>query len=127
MKGLKYWLFVLPILNFTIQPVAVFAEERAAGHYYLDADIAFFIPCGSDNPFLLVGTDKVLQPLQRLWDKLSASSPSRPLYVEVTGHFEENPDAEGRAADFDGLYRIESVLTTHADSPANCPVLEGDD
>lgn len=105
------------------------AEEKTAGHYYREQEVESFIPCGSDNAFWLMGEQKVLQPLRDQLRKLNEHQQDapRPLYVEVTGHFEDNANSDGIAADYDGLYRIESVLTSRPDSPSTCPVLVMDD
>ncbi|WP_349922224.1 hypothetical protein [Aeromonas veronii] len=125
MKVVISWWFMLIFILSAMQPVVVFAEEKSSGHVYLDDNMPVFLPCGSDNAFLLIGPDKLLQSLQQQWHQLNAqrSTSPRPLYVEMTGHFEENPDAEGRSADFDGRYRGESLLRSQAESPATCPVL----
>lgn len=128
MKGLIPCSLTLVLLIFGPQPSAV-AEEKASGHYYREGEVDVFIPCGSDNAFWMQGESKVLQSLRDKLGKLDESHPAspQPLYVEVTGHFEDNPNTEGRTADYDGLYRIESVLASRADSPAGCPLLVMDD
>ncbi|MGY3943708.1 hypothetical protein [Aeromonas tecta] len=128
MKGLTFWSIAL-VLAIGGQQAPAFAEEKTAGHYYREGDLESFIPCGSDNAFWMKGETKVLQPLRDKLSKLNelhADSP-RPLYVEVSGHFEDNANSEGVSADYDGLYRIESVLSSSPDSPASCPVLVMDD
>lgn len=129
MKRAVPWWFMLIFLLAALQPVTGLCEEKSSGHVYLDDEIPVFIPCGSDNAFLLMGPEKVLHSLQGQWRTLNGRQPAppRPLYVDLTGHFEENPDAEGRSADFDGLYRIASVLLSQTESPATCPVLVVED
>ncbi|MGY3900943.1 hypothetical protein ACW5XF_00505 [Aeromonas lusitana] len=127
-KGLTPWSFILILLlGGYLLPAA--AEEKTTGHYYREGDVDVFIPCGSDNAFWIQGEKSVLQPLQNALSKLNDAHPDspRPLYVEITGHFEDNANSEGMAADYDGLYRIESVLANRADSPATCPVLVEND
>lgn len=134
MKGPIPCSFMLAVL-LVGQPVTAATEEKAAGHYYRDSEVEFFVPCGSDNAFWVVGEEKVLQPLRSKMSELSKQSdmsaphptPPRPLYVEVTGHFEDNPNDEGITADYDGIYRIGAVLGSSPDSPAGCPVLVEDD
>lgn len=128
MKGLTPWSFLL-LLLLGGQLLPAVAEDKATGHYYREGEVDVFIPCGSDNAFWVKGEEKVLQPLRDKLGKLdvlNADSP-HPLYVELTGHFEDNPNNEGIAADYDGIYLIESVLASHPDSPAGCPLLVGDD
>lgn len=128
MKGLTPWSFILILVLGGQLPPTV-AEEKTTGHYYREGDIDVFIPCGSDNAFWVKGEGKVLRPLRdksaRL-NALEADSPL-PLYVELTGHFEDNPNNEGMTADYDGIYLIESVLISSPDSPASCPLLVMDD
>ncbi|MBV7597873.1 Uncharacterised protein [Aeromonas encheleia] len=119
MKGLIPWSFAL-LLSVGSLLLPAFAEEKATGHYYWEREVESFIPCGSDNAFWVLGEKSVLQPLR---DKVSKLGDHQPIYVEVTGHFEDNADSEGAAADYDGLYRIESVIASTPDSPATCPVL----
>lgn len=125
MKGHMFWSITLALV-IGGQLAPAFAEEKTAGHYYREGELESFIPCGSDNAFWVQGEKKVLQPLRDKLSGLHSDSP-RPLYVELTGHFEDNPNSEGISADYDGLYRIESVLTSSPDSPPACPVLVMDD
>ncbi|MCH7373213.1 hypothetical protein [Aeromonas sp. MR16] len=128
MKGLIPCSLALVLLIICSQSSAA-AEEKTTGHDYREQEIESFIPCDADNAFWIQGENKVLQSLRDKLSKRDESHPAspQPLYVEVTGHFEDNPNTEGRTADYDGLYRIESVLASRPDSPAGCPLLVMDD
>lgn len=95
--------------------------EQLRGHYTWGAEVEAFQPCGTTRSFWIVGDNDLLQPLR---DKsaalaLARGKPYQPVYIEASG-VSQGEASDGFAADYEGVYRLQSVRTAGEASPAAC-------
>jgi hypothetical protein len=104
-------------------PAGAGAETRMRGHYYWGKGFEVFHPCGLEQSFWVVGSDRLLQ---RLHDRAVAlfatdAPPARSVYVEVSGVVERGVDRRYVEDDGPGLVRFTSLHRVKAAAPADCP------
>ena len=102
-------------------PAAGAEPARLRGRYTWGAEVETLQPCGSEQTYWLAGDTAQLQPLRDRARAIAQSSgkPYTPIYVEVAAARDEaQPD--GFAADYDGVYRLQSVLGVADTLPVEC-------
>ncbi|MEM8767937.1 MAG: hypothetical protein AAGE43_10860 [Pseudomonadota bacterium] len=88
------------------------------GLYYYGGEVNVVCPCGGDSCYWVRGAAAVLDPMKRFVLK-NAATPYQPMYLQYRGEaLKETP--VGFAANYDGLYRIDSVLAIDSTLPADC-------
>lgn len=103
---------------------SVSGTQNMRGIYYWGGEVESFSPCGSDQSFWVVGSERILQALRLESMRLSRerSEAFQPVYVEAIV-IEEAKAEDGFAADYDGVYRFTSIKTFSSSTPSDCQML----
>jgi hypothetical protein len=88
------------------------------GRYVWGAEVESFRPCGDSLTYWVAAAEPVWQQLRAEHQALT-SEPYQPVFVRVHGSPSDEP-RDGFALDYDGLFRIDSVVSVSATIPAAC-------
>ena len=92
------------------------------GRYVWGAEVESLRPCGDSLTYWVTAAEPVGRKLRAEHQALT-TEPYQPVFVRVLGALSDEP-RDGFALDYDGLFRIDSVVSVSAAIPAACEDLE---
>ncbi len=106
---------------------SVSGRHSLRGIYYWGGEVESVYPCGSNQSFWVIGSERTLQALRAESMRLSKERGRtfQPVYVEVIAIAEAKAE-DGFAADYDGVYRFMSIKTFSPSVPSDCHELKGE-
>ncbi len=93
-------------------------EPAQRGRYYWGGEVNVVCPCGLDLCYWVRADAAVLDPLKQFVQR-QTDRPYQPVFITYQGHLLSEL-AVGFAANYDGLQRIEQVLSISLDLPEDC-------
>lgn len=100
-------------------------ESIHEGRYVFGHEVHTFQPCGRRTTYWVVGGDSTTAALRAAHDSLT-SRPYEPIYVRIRGAVVPGR-GDGFALDYDGLFRIDTVLARAAPVPTACRAVDASD
>jgi hypothetical protein len=96
--------------------------QDVEGRYVWGAEVETFQPCGDSLTYWVESLEPVWRRLRAEHQALT-KTPYQAVIVRVHGNLSDAP-RDGFALDYDGLFRIDSVVSVSATIPAACELKE---
>jgi len=90
-----------------------------SGRYHYGGEVDIVCPCAATECYWVRAEPDVAEQLHE-YAQRQARTPYQAMFLRWHGHLLDEPGV-GFAANYDGLMRVDEVLTLSAEIPADCP------
>jgi hypothetical protein len=97
------------------------SADQYPGRYVFGAEVHIFAPCARTGQYWVVGAEA--DSLRRAyvdWWSAAGAEPYAPMFAVLGGRFATNADVDGFAADYDGLFEVDTIVALRPLQPTDC-------